>query len=208
MHDVPIYAQKIITEQIMPSWLLAQVPAIIGQYAEAVAQQYDPEELQEEDVGAYFILSFVVRPHLEALLKTGHTAEVQRIFTVLEHLANAGSETVQECLWVTMEEMEVWRVWRFLGVKMRHQMFAQITWFPAVSNHGTPPNPHVDKRRYQQRWREEIAQIGGFDYLTIANQLSIRHKLVQDFSIEGLRAPQPGSAEWLAMKLPWPLPPA
>lgn len=207
MHNVPGHDPEVITERMLRDWLLSQLPTIKERYAEEVAQHYEPEERQD-DVCPYFMLSFVVRRHLVVLLDMGHDEEVQRIFNVLEHLAHVGSVLVQECLWVTMEEMDVWRVWKFLGATMRHQMFAQITWFPDVSNRGAPPNPHVDKLRYQQRWREEIAQIGGFDNLTIANELYIRYKLVQEFGIEGLRAPQPGGEEWLAMELPWPWPPA
>jgi len=160
------------------------------------------------NTSAYFVFSFVLKPHINELLDRHDQAELQRIFTLLEFLANNGDAAVQNELRVTMEEMDRWRVWRFLGTRMRENEFESLIWYPKRSTHRKPANTHVNHQAYQERWRQEIAAIGGYDKLTDAHELLIRYSLVQEFHIDGLRAPTPGGHEWLAMELPWPLIPS
>ena len=164
----------------------------------------------ERSPSAYSVFSFVLKPYLETQL--GHDdAEVQRIFDLLEHLANYGDDqppsgSVQNELGVMMEELDLWRVWRFLGPKMRANDFEGITWLPEWSDRVTQINQHVDKAQYQKRWLEEIEKIGGFERLTGIQNMKIRYRLVKEFDVVGLRAFEPGEARWLLEGLP-PVPP-
>ncbi len=195
-----------VSERQLVGWLLQRIPAISDRYAVEVEKQYG-RAISEDHVNAYFVLSYVLKPHIEELLKDRNEEELQLIFNLLEHLANFGDPSVQNELHVTMEEVDAWKVWKYLGETMRQHEFERVTWFPEWMDRNTRQNTHVDKARYQQRWREEIERIDGLENLNMANELFIRYNLVREFGISGIRAPEPGGEEWLAMGLPWPWPP-
>jgi hypothetical protein len=188
----------LVAEWALPAWLLERIPAISDRYATEAKKQYGGES----SPSAYFVFSFVLKLHLEALLRAGDHAELRRIFDLLETLANHGDADVQSGLDVTMEEMDVAKVALFLGPKMTAWELERVAEYP--HGPGTQNNRHVDGDRYRQRWREEIDEIGGLQHLTLASHLMIRHELVTEFGIVGMIAPQPGSREWLEMRLPWP----
>src|SRR4051794_29078954 len=96
MVDQPTIPQ--VTEQQLPGWLLQQVPALIAAYTSEMDQRIQgdiPNDEWSPRPNAYFVLSFVLEPHLIELLDTGDEHEVQRIFTLLEYLAEHGDAAVQ-----------------------------------------------------------------------------------------------------------------
>jgi hypothetical protein len=193
-----------VTEQQLPEWLLQHVPALIDAYTREMAMRLqDVIDGYEGDPNpnAYFVLSFVLKPHLNTLLAMGQGNELQRIFGLLEYLAQHGDASIQNELGVTMEEMDVWRIWPFLGPMLRSGEVERVTWLPE-----DVANAHVDRTHYRRRWQEEIEHIGGWEHLTDGHQMWIRYRLVEELKIVGLRAPEPGGVEWLASGLPWPLP--
>lgn len=203
MVDQPATPQ--VTEEQLSAWLLQHVPVLTAAYTSEMAQRTQgdiPDDEWSPTPGAYFVLSFVLKPYLMELLGTGDEREVQRIFDLLEYLAKHGDAAVQNELWVTMEEVDVWRVWRYLGPTLRSGEWARVIWLP----YETTANAHVDRTQYRRRWQEEIENIGGWDHLTDAHQMWIRHRLVEEFGIVGLRAPEPGGVEWCTSGLAWPLP--
>jgi hypothetical protein len=132
----------------------------------------------------------VLRPHLVELLDAGDEQEAQRLFDLLEHLAEHGDATAQNELWVTMEELEVWQVWRYLGPRLRMSEKERVTYYL-----GDPvANAHVDREHYQRRWEQEIENIGGWEHLTAAHQLWIWYRMVNEFGIVGVEPTEPGSA--------------
>ena len=114
-------------------------------------------------------------------------SEVERVFRLLEELANQGDETVRSCLNVAMEEVDVPMVAPYLGPTMTEWEVDRLSWFPR-----SDANAHVDLSRYRERWLQEIISIGGLAKLSLPRQLSIRHRLVQEFGITGLLTPVAG----------------
>jgi hypothetical protein len=192
--------QELVTEENLADYLFARVPDIAVRFIEEAADW-------NLATSVHFMLGRVLKPHLERLIDAGDEIEVQRIFDHLEILANRSDALVRNELFVILEDMDRWRVWKFLSPTLRAAQFEAVSWFPTMRNRETPANEHVDMRKYQERWLQEIDGIGGFASLTVANELFIRHKLVQEFGIEGLRAPEPGGEEWLRIGLPWPFQP-
>ena len=193
-----------VTEEQLPEWLLQRVPALNETYTYEMAlrSQAAIEEAEwDPSPNAYFVLSFVLKPHLDALLVTGDENELHRIFDLLEYLAQNGDAAIQNELWVTMEEMDVWQVWRFLGPTLRRGEFERVIWLPE-----TAENAHVDRAHYRRRWQAEIDDIGGWEHLTDARQMWIWYRLIEEFRIVALPAPAPGGVEWRTSGLPWPLP--
>jgi hypothetical protein len=192
--------RRIIARRDLAAWLIERVPALRSRY------QKETEYYDEPSSSAYFILSSVLKPYLESLL--GHDdVEAQRIFDLLEYLANNGDDeplsgSVQNELRVMMEELDLSRVWPFLGPTMQAKEFESLTWFPERSDRVTQINQHVDKTEFQRRWREEIEKIGGFENLTGIENMKIRYRLVKEFEVVGLRAPEPGETRWLLEGLP------
>lgn len=193
MADQPAKPQ--VTEQQLPACLLQHVPALTDAYTSEM------EDRPDDPPSAYFVLSFVLKPHLIELLNTGDEQEVRRIFDLLEYLAEHGDVAVQNELWVTMEEMDVWRVWRYLGPRLRAGELERVTQLLV----DPVANAHIDRDHYRKRWEEEIENIGGWEHLTAEHKLWIWYLLVKEFEIVGVQPTEPGSAEWRARGLSWPL---
>lgn len=195
----------VISEAQLPNWLLGRVPAIRDSYAQTLSEHYG--DSAKPKISAYFVLSFVLRPHLEALLQVDAVLELERIFGLLEHLAIHGDAAVKNELGVTIdEEMGTSKVWRYLGQAMRRSKFESLTWFPTKKDRNTSINTQVDRANYERRWQEEVEKVGGFENLVVENELVIRHKLVAEFGIKGTLAPEPGGRDWMAWNLRWPWP--
>ncbi|MBI4346712.1 MAG: hypothetical protein HY553_07635 [Elusimicrobia bacterium] len=188
-----------VSQRELPGWLLARFPGLQDEYREKIREHYGTDS--PPAVSPYVVLSFVVRAHVEDLLEKGDRDGLREVFEALEVLANRGDDSVRNELGVAMEELEVWKVWRFLGPTMRANAFTDASWYPE-----TPENARVDRSRYERRWREELEKIGGFENLVVENELLIRHRLVTEFGIRGLRAPEPGGEEWRELRLRWPWP--
>lgn len=187
-----------IAAKNLVAWLLVNIPAIEESYRDEAEWQYGAG-YSDDQASSYFILSFILKPYfLELLEGRGNDEEVQRIFNLLEYLANYGDAEVQTQLRVTMEEVDIWRVWQYMGKQMRQDFRDWLISLPAG-------NEHVPLDQYGERWWQEIEKLGGFENLTDVNLLLIRYKLVKEFGVVNLRAPKPGGAEWRAMKLPWPI---
>lgn len=181
-----------ITVRQLPEWLLHHVPALTDAYT---AEMVD--RLWDEYPNAYFVLSCVLEPHLLELLDAGDEQEVQRMFNLLEYLAQHGDASVQNELWITMEELDVWQVWRYLGPKLRKGEQERLTILMVDS----VANAHVDREHYQRRWEEEIEKIGGWDHLTASHHMWIRHGLRKEFRIVHVLPPMPGSADGRSRRL-------
>jgi hypothetical protein len=173
-----------VTEQQLSAWLLERVPAIRSTYDE-VKTWTDP------DSGSYAMLSFVLKPHIEHLVAESDETELQRIFDLLEYLANHGdgadppvSGSVKNELGVMMEEMDISIIWKYLGRTLRSDEFDRITWYPSKKDRETTINDHVDRERYRQRWREEIEKIGGYEHLVSHHQGRIWRLLSFEFEIQ------------------------
>ena len=189
--------------ELLEGQLLEAVPSLADLVADARSEWGDPSS-------AYWYFTNVVKPYVERLLTQHDEPALTQIFTLLEEVAGDGFPSTKEDLFVTMEELDLWKLYRWLGPLLREQWFDQITSFPkARSRFGKvlSLNAHVDKERYGARWQEEIEAVGGFEHLTDAAELEIRYRLKREFRISGLRAPKPGGREWRSYDLPWPLPP-
>jgi hypothetical protein len=196
---------KPISESYLITWLEQELPTFHSYLTTAIAKEHRGND---ETLSAYFVLSYALKPHIEHALDHEDTAMLARIFALLEYLATAGDAAVQNDLGLMTEEMSQYRhrIWPSLGPIIQQREFDALTWFPMWADRTTPRNTHVDRTSYQRRWREEIANLGGFERLTIAQELRIRFQLVQEFQIVGLRAPEPDGIEWRDLDLPWPIP--
>jgi hypothetical protein len=187
-------SQDLVSETELPEWILNRVPAVRETYDDVKGWAVRLEGSQT--IIAYAMFNDVLRPHIVNLLERHDDKELQRIFDLLEYLAIRGDLSVKNELRVTMEDMDLWEVWKFLGETMRRNEFESLTWVGDSA---------IDKARYQERWRQEIEALGGFENLTDENELVIRHRLVGEFDVRGIRAPEPGGEEWKRLGLRWPV---
>lgn len=179
---------------------LARFPALAHD-VEQVSQEYG------EPSSAFWYLSFVLKPHIDKLLDAHDHSGLTVVGELFEEVATQGPPSVRMDLCATMEELDLWKLYQWLGPAVREQWFEQITWYPEKKDRKTPENAHVQKQRYLDRWREEIAGVGGFEALSTEQELVIRYRLKKEFRIRGLRAPKPGGWEWRGSGLSWPLSP-
>lgn len=147
-----------------------------------------------EPTSEYWYFSYVLKPYIESLLKNNNVDELKKTGKFIESLAGEKSSSLRNELFVMIEELECWcwKLYNYLGKKLKKQWFNAITWFPEKKDKNTRINIHVDKNKYRKRWLEEIKAIGGFENLTDEKQLAIRYKLKHEFGIEGLLASKPG----------------
>lgn len=158
--------------------LLAEIPALEPWLA--VARTEHEEEPQSE----YWLFSYVVRPYLEFLQAAGSEPELAQAWEVLERIAASGSPSERNELFVTMEELDLWRFYRFMGSALRHHWVEAITWFPTHKTRTERMNTHVDQQQFRERWLEEIAKIGGFEHLTTDQEHRICARLWSEFQVE------------------------
>jgi hypothetical protein len=195
-----------LKESELSGWIVERIPVLRGPYETKVREHYECEP-EAAPVNAFFVFDFIIRPHVEDLLGRGEKVELQHIFDLLEWLAVNGDSSIRMEINTTMECIDLWRVWRFLGPTMRSTEREGITWIPGKRDRSTEINVHVDRNAYKARWSQEIGRIGGIEKLTTAAELYIRYNLVQEFEIEDLRAPEPGGDTWIDYDLPWPYSP-
>src|SRR5260221_14144473 len=103
MNRAPV--TEVVTQEALPNWVLEHVPAVSDRFG--IQSSGWPRPLS-----AYFMLSFVLKPHLLEIVDRSDNDEAQRIFDLFEHLANWGDAAVQNELRVTMEEVDIWKVWK------------------------------------------------------------------------------------------------
>jgi hypothetical protein len=185
----------------LETWLLRELPELQPWVASARQEHGEP-------TSEYWLFSFAVKAHLEALARSGDDVKLGRAWSVLEQIASQGAASARNELFVTMEELDLWRHFRFMGPALREQWFTQITWYPERLDRDTPDNTHVNREAYRERWRQEICAIGGFENLSTERELLIRYQLKREFRINRLRAPKPGGREWRSSGLPWPILPS
>jgi hypothetical protein len=185
--------------QELEAWLLNELPDLESWFATARQEHGEP-------TSEYWLFSFGVKPYLESVARSGEDLKLGRAWSTLERIAAHGAASAKNELFVTMEELDLWRHFRFMGPALRDQWFAQITWYPERLARDTPDNTHVNREQYRERWRQEIQAIGGFENLSTERELLIRYQLKREFHIHRLRAPKPGGREWRSSGLPWPVP--
>jgi hypothetical protein len=179
----------VVTWQMLPEWLLERVPEIRPEYEDAIEWSWMPDGI----LNAYAMFSTVLKPRIEELLEQENDDELKRIFDLLEYLTLNGDPSVQNELGVAMEELDLWRIWKYLGTTMRRQGFDDITWYPVHADWDPPENTHVDRDKYRARWREELEAIGGIEKLTSKWQRYINYKLILEFGIMGMEHVKPRS---------------
>jgi hypothetical protein len=158
--------------------LLSELPALENWLAEArVEHEEDPQS-------EYWLFSYVVRPYLEALHSTRSEAELTRAWEVLERIAADGSASERNELFVTIDELDLWHFYRFMGPALRAHWVEAVTWYPTHKTRTDPMNTHVNQQEFRKRWLREIDQIGGFDALTTDQENRISALLWQEFRIE------------------------
>jgi hypothetical protein len=157
--------------------LLNELPSLQQWLDEARAEH--GEDPQSE----YWLFSYVVRPYLNAMLASESEAELERAWVVLERIASAGPASAQNELFVAVEELDIWRFYRFLGPVLRNHWFEAITWYPTRKTRTEAINTHVDQQRFRARWAEEIRRIGGFEALTTEQEGRIASTLWREFGI-------------------------
>jgi hypothetical protein len=144
-------------------------------------------EREEDPQSEYWLFSYVVRPYLESLQAVGSEPELVQAWEVLERIAASGSASERNELFVTMEELDLWRFYRFMGTALRDHWVEAVTWYPTHKTRTEHMNTHVDQRLFRERWLEEIARIGGFEHLTAEQEHRICARLWSEFKVEGWR---------------------
>jgi len=175
-----------VTVEELPTWLLERIPGI--------REIYESDELdwgREPPISPYFMLGFVLKPHVLELIERNDLPELKRIFDLLEYLANEGDASVKnELRVVTEEDLALWQFWGLLGDTTRRNHIAGLLWFPERRDRDTRINTHVDEDKYRRRWFEEIEKVGGFEKLTDDLHVSIRNRLGEEFEIEAAYVPR------------------
>jgi hypothetical protein len=158
--------------------LLAEIPGLESCLEAARAEH------EEDPQSEYWLFSYVVRPYLESLQAAGSEAELAQAWEVLERIAASGSASARNELFVTMEELDLWHFYRFMGPTLRAHWVEAITWYPTHRTRSELMNTHVNAHEFRSRWLDEIARIGGFEHLTSARQSRIGASLWREFRIE------------------------
>ena len=158
--------------------LLTAIPAL-DPWLEAARAEHE-EDPQSE----YWLFSYVVRPYLESLQAAESEDELTRAWEVLERIAASGSPSERNELFVTMEELDLWRFYRFMGPALRDHWVEAITWYPTRKTRTERMNTHVDQRQFRERWLEEIEKIGGFEHLSTDQEQRICARLWSEFQVE------------------------
>jgi hypothetical protein len=158
--------------------LLEKIPAL-ERWLEAARAEHE-EDPQSE----YWLFSYVVRPYLESLLAAGSGAELAQAWDVFERLATSGGASVKNELFVTMEELNLWHFFRFMGPALREHWVGALTWYPTHKNRAELMNTHVNQAEFRARWLEEIEKIGGFNHLTSDEEHRICAALWLEFQVE------------------------
>ena len=158
--------------------LLSELPSLQSWLDEARAEH------EEDPQSEYWLFSYVVRPYLNAMLASGSEAQLERAWVVLECIASTGAASAKNELFVTMEELDVWRFYRFFGPALRNHWFEAVSWYPTRKTRTEPINTHVDQRRFSERWAQEIRRIGGFEALTTEEEARIAGELWREFQVQ------------------------
>jgi hypothetical protein len=161
--------------------LLNELPALERWLATARAEH------EEDPQSEYWLFSYVVRPYLESLRSAESEAELAQAWEVLERIAGSGSASEKNELFVTMEELDLWHFYRFMGPALRDHWVETIAWFPTHRTRTELMNTHVDQRQFRERWLQEIDKIGGFDQLTTDQESRICAQLWKEFRVEPWR---------------------
>jgi hypothetical protein len=162
----------------LQEFLLRELPSLQRWLDEARAEHEEGPQSQ------YWLFSYVVRPYLNSLLASGSDAPLERAWIVLESIASTGAASAKNELFVMMEELDVWRFYRWLGPALRNHWFDAVTWYPTKKTRTEPVNTHVDRRRFRERWSEEVRRIGGFEALTAEEEIRIGGELWREFQVE------------------------
>jgi monoamine oxidase len=158
--------------------LLKELPAL-QQWLDAARAEHE-EEPQSE----YWLFSFVVRPYVESLYDASSEIDLARAWEVLERIADSGPAAARNELFVTMEELDLWHFYRFMGTALRAHWVEAITWYPTHKTRSERMNTHVNEQEFRKRWLDEIERIGGFEHLTTDQQDRIGTRLWKEFRVE------------------------
>jgi len=161
--------------------LLKEIPAL-ERWLEAARAEH-----KEDPQSEYWLFSYVVRPYLESLQAAGSEVELAQAWEVLERIAASGAASERNELFVTMEELDLWHFYRFMGPALRDHWVEALTWYPTHKTRTELMNTHVDQAQFRARWLEEIEKIGGFEHLTSDQEHRICARLWGEFQVDRWR---------------------